>query len=191
MNVNTIGVIGAGVLGRGIACAAAIGGYRVVLEDVSLQALAVGLGATKQMLKEIASSGEISTQQSESALASITTARSVQDVCRIANLLIEAVPEEMEMKIELFTIFDKFIKPGAILVSSTGSLSIEEMAAMTFCAENCVGMRFVDPVQRMKRVEIVRAPETSDATVNACVEVAGRMGMDAIMVREPRKPERI
>jgi 3-hydroxybutyryl-CoA dehydrogenase len=191
MNVRTIGVIGAGALGRGIACAVAASGYRVVLEDISSQALAEGLGAIKQMLMEYAASGDIRAQQSDSALANVATAHSVQDACRMADLLIEAVAEEMEMKLELFTIFDKFAKPGAIFASSTGSLSIAEIAAMTFCAENCVGMRFVDPVQKMKRLEIVRAPETSDATVNTCVEVGRRMGKDVIVVREARQPGRM
>lgn len=184
MNVKTIGVIGAGVLGRGIACAAAVAGYQVVLEDISPQALAEGLAAIEQMLTDKVASGEFRVRQSERVLANVTTARSVQDACRMSDLLIEAVAEEMEMKLELFTIFDKLSKPGAILASSTGSLSIAEMAAMTFCAENCVGMRFVDPVHNMKQLDIVRALETSDATVNACVEVGRRMGKDVTVVRE-------
>lgn len=184
MNVKTIGVIGAGALGRGIACAAAVSGYRVVLEDISPQTLDEGLGYIRQVFAESVANGEISAQRHESALSNVAIAPSVHDVCRQADLLIEAVAEEMEMKLELFTIFDKFAKPGAILASSTSLLAIAEMAAITFSAENCVGMRFIDPVQRMKRLEIVRAPETSDATVNTCVAIGRRMGKDVIVVRE-------
>jgi 3-hydroxybutyryl-CoA dehydrogenase len=191
MDVKTIGIIGAGVLGRGIAYMAAVSGYQVVLEDISPQALAMGLDVISQMLMQCAGSGDFRDQQRESALANIAIAHSVQEACRMADLLVEAVAEEMEMKLELFTVFDKFAKPGAILASSTGSLSIAEMATMTFCAENCVGMRFVDPVQKMKRLDIVRAPETADTTVKACVKVAQRMGINATVVHDLREPGRI
>jgi 3-hydroxybutyryl-CoA dehydrogenase len=155
-----------------------------VLEGISSQILNEGLGYVRQMLLESIAKAEIGAQQFESALANLAIEHSVQDVCRQADLLIEAVAEEMEMKLELFTIFDKFAKPGAILASSTSSLSIAEMAAMTFCPENCAGMRFVDPAPGIKRLEIVRAPETSDATVDTCIEIGRRMGKDVIVVRE-------
>ena len=108
----------------------------------------------------------------------------MEAACREADLLIEAVPEEMEMKLEIFTIFDKFAKPGAILASNTSSLSITEIAAITFRAENCIGMHFFNPAPKMKLLEIVRALETSDATLEACVEVGRRMGKEVVVMRE-------
>ncbi|MGB6979892.1 MAG: 3-hydroxyacyl-CoA dehydrogenase NAD-binding domain-containing protein, partial [Candidatus Acidiferrales bacterium] len=98
--------------------------------------------------------------------------------------LIEAVPEEMEVKLEIFTIFDKFAKPHAILASNTSSLSITEMAAITFRAQDCIGMHFFNPVPKMKLLEIVRALETSEATVETCAEVGRRMGKEVVVVRE-------
>jgi 3-hydroxybutyryl-CoA dehydrogenase len=184
MEIKTIGVIGAGAMGRGIAYAAALGGYRTVLEDVSPEMREQGLSYILQTLEEEVSRGKVTQEQKEKALANLSTSRSVEDVCREADLLIEAVPEEMEVKLEIFTMFDKFAKPGAILASNTSSLSITEMASITFRAEDCIGMHFFDPVPEMKLLEIVRALETSEATLQTCVEVGRRMGKEVVVIRE-------
>jgi 3-hydroxybutyryl-CoA dehydrogenase len=184
MEIKTIGVIGAGTMGREIAYAAALGGYRTVLEDVSPEMREQGRSYISQTLEEEVSRGKVTLEQKEKALANLSTARSVEDVCREADLLIEAVPEEMEVKLEIFTIFDKFAKPGAILASNTSSLSVTEMASITFRAEDCIGMHFFDPVPKMKLLEIVRALETSEATLQTCVEVGRRMGKEVVVIRE-------
>src|ERR1700747_2995960 len=184
MEVKTIGVIGAGAMGRGIAYAAAYGGYRTILEDVSPEMLEQGIAYIRQNLEEGVARGKVTEEQRNIALANLTTSRSVEDLCREADLLIEAVPEEMEVKLEIFTIFDKFALPGAILASNTSSLSITELAAITFRAENCIGMHFFNPVPKMKLLEIVRALETSEATVQACAEVGRRMGKEVVVIRE-------
>jgi 3-hydroxybutyryl-CoA dehydrogenase len=184
MEIKTIGVIGAGAMGRGIAYAAALGGYRTVLEDVSPEMREQGLSYISQTLEDGVSRGKVTLEQKENALANLSTSRSVEDVCREADLLIEAVPEEMEVKLEIFTIFDKFAKPGAILASNTSSLSITEMASITFRAEDCIGMHFFNPVPKMKLLEIVRALETSEATLQTCAEVGRRMGKEVVVIRE-------
>jgi 3-hydroxybutyryl-CoA dehydrogenase len=184
MEIRTIGVIGAGTMGRGIAYAAAWGGYRAVLEDISPEMREQGVSYISQTFETEASLGKLTAEQKKKALANLSTSRSVEDVCREADLLIEAVPEEMEVKLEIFTIFDKFAKPGAILASNTSSLSITEMASITFRPEDCIGMHFFDPVPKMKLLEIVRALETSEATLQACVEVGRRMGKEVVVIRE-------
>src|SRR5580704_12533004 len=184
MDVKTIGVIGAGTMGRGIAYAAAYGGYRTILEDVSPEMLEQGLAYIRHTREEGVARGKVTEEQKTTALANLTTSRSVQEVCREADLLIEAVPEEMEVKLEIFTILDKFARPGAILASNTSSLSITELAAITFRAGNCVGMHFFNPVPKMKLLEIVRALQTSDATVQACAEVGRRIGKEVVVIRE-------
>lgn len=184
MDAKTIGVIGAGTMGRGIAYAAAYGGYRTILEDVSPEMLEQGIAYIYQNLEEGVARGKVTEEQRKIALANLTTSRSVEDLCREADLLIEAVPEEMEVKLEIFTIFDKFARPAAILASNTSSLSITELAAITFRAENCIGMHFFNPVPKMKLLEIVRALETSEATVQACAEVGRRMGKEVVVIRE-------
>jgi 3-hydroxybutyryl-CoA dehydrogenase len=184
VEIGTIGVIGAGTMGRGIAYAAVLGGYRTVLEDVSPEMREDGAAFILQTLQDGVLRGEVTPEQKEKALANFSTARSVEDVCREANLLIESVPEEMEVKLEIFTIFDKFAKPGAILASNTSTLSITEMASITFRAEDCIGMHFFDPVPKMKLLEIVRALETSEATLRTCIEVGRRMGKEVVVIRE-------
>lgn len=184
MEIKTIGVIGAGTMGRGIAYAAAFGGYRTVLEDVSPEMLEQGSAYISQALEEGVARGKVTPEQKTKALANLTTSRSVEDLCREADLLIEAVPEEMEVKLEIFTIFDKFAKPDAIMASNTSSLSITEMASITFRPENCIGMHFFNPVPKMKLLEIVRALETSEATLRACVEAGRRMGKEVVVIRE-------
>ena len=184
MDVKTIGVVGGGTMGRGIAYAAALGGYRTVLEDVSPEMLQQGLAYIHQALDEGVTRGKVTPDQKETALKNLSTSRSVEDVCRETDLLIEAVPEEMEVKLEIFTIFDKFARPGAILASNTSSLSVTELAAITFRAADCIGMHFFNPVPKMKLLEIVRALETDDDTLATAVEVGKRMGKEVVTIKE-------
>jgi len=184
MDVKTIGVIGAGTMGRGIAYAAALGGYRTILEDVMPETLAKGLAWITQSLDEGVLRGKVEAGARDAALALIETSSSVENVCREADFLVEAVPEEMELKLELFTLFDKFAKPNAILASNTSSLSVAEMAEMTYRPELCVGMHFFNPVPKMRLIEIVKAPKTSDETIAVCREVGERMGKEVVVVKE-------
>ncbi|HKF53702.1 MAG TPA: 3-hydroxyacyl-CoA dehydrogenase NAD-binding domain-containing protein [Candidatus Acidoferrales bacterium] len=184
MEIKTVAIVGAGTMGRGIAYCSALAGYRTILEDVSESTLEQGLEYIRRALDEGISRGKVTEEQKKNSLACMATARSVQDACREADLIIEAVPEEMETKLEIFTVLDKFAKPGAIFASNTSSLSITEMAAITFHPENCIGMHFFNPVQKMKLLEIVRGLETSESALAACVEVGRRMGKEVVVVRE-------
>ena len=184
MRIEVIGVIGANVMGREIALAALLGGFKVVLEDVSSEMLEKGITHIERSLNERATQHELSQQERGSVLARFSNASRVDEVCRVADMLIETVPDEMEVKLEIFTIFDKFAKPGAILASNT-SLSITEIASITFRTEDCVGMRFANPLPRISYVELVRGADTSDTTIAACSEAARRMGMEVAVVREP------
>jgi len=184
MDVKMIGVIGAGTMGRGIAYAAALGGYRTILEDVMPEMLINANAWLAHTFDEGIKRGKLASEAASAAIARIATSSSVEDVCREADFLIEAVPEEMELKLELFTLFDKFAKPNAVLASNTSSLSITEMAEMTYRPELCVGMHFFNPVPKMRLIEIVRAPKTSDETIAACREVGSRMGKEVVVVKE-------
>jgi len=188
VSVNTIGVvgvIGSGVVGREIAYAAACGGYRTVLEDVSPEMLEQGMAYIRKAFEQDVERGAVTDAQREFALENLTTARRVDDACRQADLLIEAAPEDMELQLEIFTIFDKFAKPNAILASSTASLSITELAAITFRGENCVGMHFFHSTPNRKLLEIIRAHDTSEETVQACAVAGRRMGKEVVIVCEP------
>lgn len=183
-DIRTIAVIGAGTMGRGIACAAAIGGYRTVLEDVSPEMLRQAKEWIRASLDEGVARGKVTAAEADAAFARIETAGSVEDACRTAQLTIEAVPEDMELKLEIFTLLDKFAPPGAIFATNTSSLSVTEMAAITFRPEKCVGMHFFNPVPKMKLLEVVRALETSEETIADCREVGRRMGKQVVVVRE-------
>ena len=184
MEVRTIGVIGAGTMGRGIAYAAAFAGYRTILEDVMPEMLAKSAAWIRDAFDEGVRRGKVEASVRDAALARIEMFSGVEDVCREADFLIEAVPEEMELKLELFTLFDKFAKPGVVLASNTSSLSIAEMAEMTCRPELCVGMHFFNPVPKMRLIEIVRAPKTSDETIAVCRELGNRMGKEVVVVKE-------
>jgi 3-hydroxybutyryl-CoA dehydrogenase len=184
MEINTISVIGAGTMGRGIAYAAAFGGYRTILEDVSQPVLDAGLGYIRTALDEGVERGKVTAEQRTRALAGLGSAHSVEEACREADIVIEAVPEDMELKLEIFTLLDKFAKPGSIFASNTSSLSITEMAAITFRPEKCVGLHFFNPVPKMKLLEVVRGLETSEDTIASCREVGARMGKEVVVVRE-------
>jgi 3-hydroxybutyryl-CoA dehydrogenase len=183
-DIKTIAVIGAGTMGRGIAYAAAFGGYSTVLEDISPQMLHESMRWITKSFDEGVARGKVDAQIRDHALSLIATAGSVEVAIRDADLIIEAVPEEMEMKMELFTIFDKFAKPDAIFASNTSSLSISDMSDLTVSRERCIGMHFFNPVPKMKLIELVKTQRTSQNTVDACTEVGRRMGKEVVLVQE-------
>lgn len=187
MHIETIGVIGANATGREVALTALLGGYRVVLEDVSSEMLVKGIAHIERSLDERVAQRELSQGEREAALARFSSASRADEVCRVADILIETVPDEMEVKLEIFTIFDKFAKPGAILASDT-SLSITEIASITFRTEDCIGMRFANPASKITRVVLVRGADTSDATITACTEVARLMGLEVAITCESAQP---
>jgi 3-hydroxybutyryl-CoA dehydrogenase len=182
--VNTIAVIGAGIMGRGIAHAAATGGYRTILEDLLPAALRKAEAEIRSNLDKGVELGKLTRQQAQDAIGRIEFATSVEEAARAADLVIEAVPEEMESKIEIFTLLDKICRPETILASNTSSLSITEIASVTYGPQRCVGMHFFNPVPKMKLLEVVRALETDEHVVAAAAEVGRRMGKEVVVIRE-------
>jgi len=182
--IRTIAVIGAGTMGRGIAHVAALGGYRTVLEDVLPAALRRAQDEIRGNLDKAVELKKVSASDATAALARIEYASSPEEAAREADLVIEAVPEEMESKIEIFTLLDKVCRPGTILASNTSSLSITEIASVSYRAKKCVGMHFFNPVHKMKLLEIVRALETDEETLSAAAEVGRRMGKEVVVIRE-------
>ena len=182
--VKTIAVIGAGIMGRGIAHAAAIGGFRTILEDLLPAALRKAESEIRTNLDKAVELGKVTAPDANAAFQRLEYAGSVEEAAREADLVIEAVPEEMESKIEIFTLLDKICRPSTILASNTSSLSITEVASVTYRARKCVGMHFFNPVHKMKLLEIVRALETDDDTLATAVEVGKRMGKEVVVINE-------
>jgi 3-hydroxybutyryl-CoA dehydrogenase len=182
--ISTIAVIGAGTMGRGIAHVAALGGYRTVLEDLIPASLRKAESEIRTNLDKAVELGKVSVGDAEAALGRLEYAGSVEQAAREADLVIEAVPEEMESKIEIFTLLDKICRPGTILASNTSSLSVTEIASVTYRAKKCVGMHFFNPVHKMKLLEVVRALETDGETIAAAAEVGRRMGKEVVVIKE-------
>ncbi len=182
--VKTVAVIGAGIMGRGIAHAAAVGGYRTILEDLLPAALRRAESEIRANLDKAVELGKVAAPDADAALRRLEYAGSVEEAAREADLVIEAVPEEMESKIEIFTLLDKICRPTTILASNTSSLSITEIASVTYRAKRCVGMHFFNPVHKMKLLEVVRALETDDDTLSTAVEVGKRMRKEVVVIKE-------
>ena len=182
--VETVAVIGAGIMGRGIAHAAALGGYRTILEDLLPNALRRAENEIRTNLDQAVALGKVTAPQALAAFERLEYAGSVDEAAREADLVIEAVPEEMESKIEIFTLLDKICRPTTILASNTSSLSITEIASVTYRAKKCLGMHFFNPVHKMKLLEVVRALETDDDTLATALEVGQRMGKEVVVIKE-------
>lgn len=184
MEVKTIAVIGAGTMGRGIAYAAALGGYRTILEDVSEAMLSKAVAWIHEAFAEGVKRGKVETPERDAALARLSTSSAVEEAIRDAELIIEAVPEELKLKIEVFGLFDKLAKPDAIFASNTSALSISDFTDILNARDRCIGMHFFNPVPKMRLVEIVRTRHTSEATVATCQAVAHRMHKETVIVNE-------
>jgi len=182
--VKTVAVIGAGIMGRGIAHAAAVGGYRTILEDILPNALRRAETEIRSNLDKAVELGKVTPADADAAFSRLEYASSVEEAARQADLVIEAVPEEMESKIEIFTLLDKLCRPNTILASNTSSLSITEIASVTYRAKKIVGMHFFNPVHKMKLLEIVRALETDDDTLETAVDVGKAMRKEVVVIKE-------
>jgi 3-hydroxybutyryl-CoA dehydrogenase len=184
VTIQTVSVLGAGIMGRGIAYASALGGFRTILQDTSAPALERAGAEIASLLDKGVAAGKVQAEAAAAALGRLSTAQRLEDAAGGADLVIEAVPEDIALKIELFGALDRLTPAHAILASNTSSLSITEMAAATGRPAQVVGMHFFNPVHRMRLLEIVRALETDTATLAAVALVGGRMGKECVVVRE-------
>jgi 3-hydroxybutyryl-CoA dehydrogenase len=184
VSIRTIAVLGAGIMGRGIAYVAALGGYNTVLQDTNREQLDRATEDIGAILEKGVAMGKVADADAIAARKRLSAVTTLEDAAKHADLVIEAVPERIDLKIELFAALDKLAPKHAILASNTSSLSITEMAAATNRAKQVVGLHFFNPVHRMKLLEIVRALETSDDTIARCEAVGVAMGKECVTVRE-------
>ena len=181
--IQKVGVIGAGQMGRGIAQVAAESGLEVTLLDVDLKAAEKGKDTIGRSLAKLVEKGKIDGARRDAVLAQITPAGSY-DALASADLVVEAATEALELKTKIFVAADRAMRPGAILASNTSSISITELAAATRRPELVIGMHFMNPVPVMKLVELVRALQTSDETYAAIRALAERMGKTTITSKD-------
>ena len=179
-----IAVLGAGTMGHGIAHAAIAGGYDTRMYDVSAPSLEKGRLAIEAVVSKGVDLGKVAADEAAVMLRRLTTTASLAEALADADFVIEAAPERIDLKIQLFAEIERLTRAGAVIVSNTSALSITEMAGTIANPARVAGMHFFNPVHRMKLVEIVRALESSDETLAAVEEVARRMGKDTVLVRE-------
>ena len=182
--LEKITVIGAGTMGRGIAQSAATSGFDVRIFDADAAALARGIATIADVLAILVEKGKLLPAERGAALARLLTAGSLGEAAAGADLVVEAVPEDLELKRRLFREIDEAAPARAILATNTSSLSVTGIASATRRPGACVGMHFFNPVPVMPLLEIVRGESTSDETVAAAVETARRLGKESIVVRD-------
>ncbi len=175
MEIKKIGVIGAGQMGAGIAQVAAIAGYEVVLNDIKQEFIDRGLAAINKSMAKGVEKGKMEQAVMDESLARIKTTLDLQDMAD-ADLVVEAIIEDFQLKSQIFQSLDKICPPHAILASNTSSISITKLAACTGRPEKFIGMHFMNPVPMMKLVEVIRGYMTDDATTKAIIEASENMG---------------
>ena len=175
MEVKTIGVIGAGQMGAGIAQVAALAGYDVILNDIKQEFIDRGMGGIQKSLGKFEEKGKIEPGSKDAALAKIRTTLELGDM-KDADLIVEAVIENLELKNKIFCQLDEICPPETILSSNTSSISITKLAAATKRPEKFIGMHFMNPVPMMKLVEVIRGILTDDATTKTIFEVSEKLG---------------
>ena len=175
MSIKTIGVIGAGQMGNGIAHVAAIAGYDVMLSDISEDALAAAMHTIEENMVRQIKRGLIKDDDMPVALKRIKTGTGY-DIFADSDLVVEAASENETVKREIFKALCPVLKPDAIIASNTSSISITRLAASTDRAEKFMGMHFMNPVPMMQLVELIRGLATNDTTFNAVRDIAAAMG---------------
>ena len=182
MAIKTIGVIGAGTMGSGIAQAFSAKGFNVILQDVSDAALEKGVATISNSLDRLIKKGVATTDEKAQTLKHISSTTNVADLAK-ADLVIEAATENESVKIKILQGVEAVLRPETIIATNTSSLSITKLAAAIKRPDKMVGMHFFNPVPMMALVEIIRGLQTSEATVDAVTELAKAVGKTPIGVK--------
>ena len=171
-------------MGRGIAHAASLGGFRVMLQDVNSEMLENALEGIRKEMQRAVERDRLDGGAMREGLERIASTESLKEAVEEADFVIEAVPEEIELKLEIFGRLDERCPERAVLATNTSTMSPTEIAAATRSPERCIAMHFFNPAHKMKLVELVRGLETADETVEVARNVAERMGKETVEVEE-------
>jgi 3-hydroxybutyryl-CoA dehydrogenase len=182
--IRTVAVLGAGTMGHGIAQVSAAAGCDVRLYDINAAAVAAGMDRIRANLEKGIARGKVTEEERDGVLQRLQSTTSIADAAAGADLIVEAAPELMDLKAKIFAEVDAAAPDHAILASNTSSLSIAAIADSVSGADRFVGMHFFNPVHIMALVEVVWGPKTSDATRDAAVAFAERLGKVPIVVKD-------
>ncbi len=183
MHVKTITVLGAGIMGSGIAHVSAQAGYTTRLFDISAEMLSRARDQIQSNLKKGIELNKLTQPQMDATISNLTYSQSFEESSQ-ADFIIEAIPEDIALKIETYGKLDSLSPAHAIFASNTSSLSITEMAAVTRRPSKVIGMHFFNPVHKMKLVEMIKGLETDEDTLRTTEEVGRKMGKETVSVRE-------
>ena len=183
MEIRKIGVLGAGVMGSGIAQVAAQSGFEVVMRDIADEFVQKGLKNIEAFLSKGVEKGKVTPEEKEAALGRIKGTTAVEDL-KDVDFVIEAVIEDLELKKKVFKEMDELTRSEVILATNTSSMSITEIAASTSRPDKVVGMHFFNPVPLMRLVEVIKGLETSDETVDVTWKLAERLGKTPVLVKK-------
>jgi len=185
MEIRKVAVLGAGLMGHGIAQVAAHAAkYEVYMRDIKQEFLDNGMKMINDSLQRFLKKGEITETDVTEVLARIHPILDMKEAVADADFIIEAVPENVELKKSVLAEADKLAKPEALIVSNTSSISITELASVTRRPEKFAGMHFFNPPQLMKLIEIIKGAKTTDDTINTIIEVTKRMGKEPVVVKK-------
>ncbi|MCM3246250.1 3-hydroxyacyl-CoA dehydrogenase [Cytobacillus firmus] len=182
--METLTVVGSGVMGRGIAYAAALGGFHVFLHDVSEENLDKAKKYIESEMSKSAEKGYLNYDQVTTALSSLEFTTDLKSAAENADVVIEAVFEMMELKIDIFKQLDQYCPERTILATNTSTMSPTEIAAQTSRPEKCIAMHFFNPVHKMKLIEIIRGLQTSDETVEKAKEIGRKLNKETVEINE-------
>ena len=182
MDITTVGIIGAGTMGNGIAQACAVSGINVVMVDISEAAVQKGVATVSGSLDRLVKKEKISAADKDAAMARIKVSTSYEDL-RSSQLVIEAATENYELKVKILQQVDALLAPEVLIATNTSSISITKLAAVTKRAEQFIGMHFFNPVPMMALVEIIRGLQTNDATHDSVKALAVKLGKSPITVK--------
>jgi len=179
VTTQTIGVIGAGTMGNGIAQVCAAAGYSVLMLDINDEALAGGLSALRKNLNRQVSKQTLSSTQAEAAIGRVQTTTDYS-LLNVADIVVEAATENLDLKLRILKQIAQCVNPTCIIATNTSSLSITELGASVAQPERFIGLHFFNPVPMMGLIEIIRGLQTSDVTHAKMVELSDRLGKSAI-----------
>jgi 3-hydroxybutyryl-CoA dehydrogenase len=180
--IRQISVLGTGTMGRGIAYLSAMAGYETILYDLDSAALDAARASIESTLRKGVEKGKVTQELASAAIHRVSVVSDLEPAVRTADLIIEAVPENTDLKKNLFSQADLFCGDDTILASNTSSISISKLAGAVERRDRFVGLHFFNPPHIMKLVEIVRGERTSDRTIEEAHEVVERMGKEPIVV---------
>ena len=181
MSIKTVGVIGAGTMGNGIAQVCAVAGLKVIIQDIAEAQLQLGLDTIAGSMDRMIKKEKIEEADKQNALSNITTATALEALADV-DIIIEAATENESLKLQIFQQLDRIARKDAILASNTSSISLTRIAGSTQLADRVIGMHFMNPVPMMMLVEIIRALQTSDDTYNQVhqlTELIGKVPVEA------------